>query len=452
MRSVVVGLVCAMFAALTVSTVAHAAGAPPLDAGQRAKGMKAAPALITAASLDCQVADAYYIGDQDDPKTHKKNGLYEIACSNGPGVLIIAHPDNTSQTVSCLELEGGPAGNFRCMLPGNANAAAGFTPIVSKVDPKCQVAKARALGQTADGHLVLEIACANGAGYIANAPYPVSASKPVTLQPCLAVADQEALKCKLTDDASQLAIIDQLAAQSGKPCQVKDRRYVLSTEDGMNFYEIACQDGHGYMLQQAADEHLVNTIDCANADFVGGGCTLTNARQARSEQNALYTQLAQKAGFDCQVSKYAPFASASAGHEVVELACSNRPDGAIAQFSASASEHGEIYPCSVSELKGFRCGLTQPDAGYALLTADLKKLGKTTCTVNGSRMVGVTAAGVGYMEVSCSDGGLGFMIGYTTTPALTAKDALVCNMASGIAGGCRMPANTRHSAPPAGGH
>jgi len=159
MRSVVVGLVCAMFAALTVSTVAHAAGAPPLDAGQRAKGMKAAPALITAASLDCQVADAYYIGDQDDPKTHKKNGLYEIACSNGPGVLIIAHPDNTSQTVSCLELEGGPAGNFRCMLPGNANAAAGFTPIVSKVDPKCQVAKARALGQTADGHLVLEIAC-----------------------------------------------------------------------------------------------------------------------------------------------------------------------------------------------------------------------------------------------------------------------------------------------------
>ena len=52
-----------------------------------------------------------------------------------------------------------------------------------------------------------------------------------------------------------------------------------------------------------------------------------------TEQAGLYSRLATKAGFACTVGKYAMFPS-KAREEVVELQCSNRPDGGVAVFDA----------------------------------------------------------------------------------------------------------------------
>jgi hypothetical protein len=230
-------------------------------------------------------------------------------------------------------------------------------------------------------------------------------------------------------------------AQTGKPCVIKDRGFIGVTSNGTSFYEAACQDGKGYVLQLSPGGGPAKAIDCAGADAIAGGCKLTDTRQAKTEQNSLYSQLAKKAGFDCTVSGYAPFAESMPGKEIVELVCSNRPDGAIALFPVSGGA-GEVYDCAHSELMSFRCSLTKPDAAFPRLTADLKGLGKATCQVSESRVVGVTADKRGYIEVGCADGLPGYMIEYSMSP-IAPKSTIVCAEAQGISGGCTLPHNKK---------
>ena len=57
----------------------------------------------------------------------------------------------------------------------------------------------------------------------------------------------------------------------------------------------------------------------------------------------------------------------------------------------------------------------------------------------------MTAERHGYIEVECSDGLPGFFIEYTAPvkDALTPVNVLACGMASGIAGGCKLPQNVK---------
>jgi hypothetical protein len=231
-------------------------------------------------------------------------------------------------------------------------------------------------------------------------------------------------------------------AQTGKPCVIKDRGFIGMAASGVTYFEAACQDGKGYVVQQSPGGAPAKAIDCVNADAIAGGCKLTDTRQAKTEQNSLYSQLAKKAGFDCTVSGYAPFAETMPGKEIVELTCSNRPDGAVAVFPVSGGGAGVVYDCAHSELMAFRCSLTKPTAAYAKLTADLRTLGKATCVVSESRVVGVTNDKRGYIEVGCADGLPGYMIEYTMSP-LAPKSTLVCAEAQGISGGCTLPHNKK---------
>lgn len=435
MRLMVIGLLCALLGVALAPTGALAAG---IDAGMKTKGMAAAPGLVQRAGLDCQPVSAAQLGQQQDPKTHATSTIVEIACKDREGFLVVDHGAAAApDAYTCLEMSGAAGGNLKCSLPENANPAQGLQSLVSRGAAGCQVAKARVLGH-APKETFFEVACQNGDGYVMETADTLSGKAP-TVSPCLAFLSSNNIKCTLSDTTAQLARVDQLAAQSDKPCQVKDRRYILTSEDNNNFYEVACQDGKGYVLQQGPDGKLAKTISCANADYIGGGCTLTNARQAQSEEAGIYTALAKKAGFDCAVSKYSPFEVANPGHEVVELACSNRPDGAIGVFPASGSEPGKILPCGPSELAGYRCGLTPQAAGYSNLTAALRKLGKTTCDVSSSRVVGLTADKQdGLIEVGCSDGKPGFLLDYAVA-SLTPKEATACTFAGKS---CTLPGNT----------
>ena len=211
------------------------------------------------------------------------------------------------------------------------------------------------------------------------------------------------------------------------------------------YYEVACNEGKGYVLEQLPTGALGQAVDCVEADAIAGGCTLTDTRQAKTDQNNLYSSLAKKAGYDCDVSGYAPLplpADIPAHSEVVEVSCKNRPDGAIAVFPATSSQTATIYDCAHSELVGYRCSLSKPAAAYDKLTAELKSFGKTSCTVSNARAVGVTADKKGYTEVACSDGLQGYMIEYSVSP-LKMTSVIVCSEAKGIAGGCTLAGNKK---------
>jgi len=447
MRPFVVGLIVALMAVILPATsfaaTAKPAAAKPVDPDSIKKGMAAAPGVITQAGIDCNLANARLLGKSTDPKTKVASSYYELACKDQEG-FIVAVPEKggQDQIYTCLEVANTPTSGAQCILPENADPKQGLKALVAKNKPNCDVTAARAIGQTTDRTAtVFEVACQGGPGYNIQASFPVSASKPAQFAPCFVLPADSPMKCTLTDAATSAAYVNALTAKMGQPCNVKGQRYVGATQDGSTFFEVACDNGKGYMIEQVANGDVKPAIDCAVADGIGGGCTLTNARQAQTEQAGLYSRLAHTAGYNCDVSRYAPFNVNVPGHEIVELACSNRPDGAVAIFPSSPSEKAQIYDCAHSEIAGYRCSFTKPDAALASLTADLNKLGKTSCTVSGSRFIAKTVDNEGFVEVACSDGNPGFVIAYTAGPPLAPKEATGCSFAKGILGGCQMPEN-----------
>jgi hypothetical protein len=445
MRRILVGLLAAIMAAVLPAASYAAekpAAAKPVDPESIKKGMAEAPGVITAAGVDCNLANARLLGKATDAKTKVASTYYEIACKDQEG-FVIATPDKggPAQIFTCLEVANTPGSGAQCQLPENADAKSGLHALVAKNKPNCNITNARAIGQTQDRTTtVFEVACQGGPGYIIDASFPVSAAKPATFAPCFALPPGSAMKCTLTDDATSAAYINAMVSKMGKPCDLANQRYVGATNDGASFFEVSCKDGKGYMIEQSANGAIKPAIDCASADNIGGGCTLTNAREAQTAQAGLYSKLAHNAGFACDVARYAPFSVNVPGHEVVEMSCGNRADGAVGIFPASPGEQAQILDCAHSELAGYRCSFTKADAALPSLTNDLKKLGKNSCVVSGERAVGVTADKVGYIEVACADGNAGYLIAYQM-PALTVKEAIVCTLAKDIVGGCQLPGN-----------
>ena len=442
MRPIAIGLtavlaLAALIPAAVISAPKEKDKPAAVDAKAREAGMKAAPDIAKAAGITCTVTDARLVG-QD-----KKAGAdyYEVACQEGLGFALVTAKDAAPKSYSCLETaqlaaDGKPSA-LACILPANANPKAGLAPYLAKANTTCDIQNARAIGAGAK-NTYFEVACKGTAGYIVTTSSPVNSGQDVTVNSCLLYDEGGNVSCKLTDKATQLAVVDTLAAASGKSCVVKDKRYVLSTKTD-NFFEVVCQDGKGYMLQQTgATGAFAKAIDCAQANFVGGGCTLSDAVAAQTEQAGLYTKLSAKAGFDCKVEKYGMLPSTDPRKEIVELKCSNRPEGGIGIFT---SDSNTVYDCVTSEMNGYRCSFTKPDAAFPRLTADLKGLGKASCVVSGSRIIGQTAT-QGFVEVACADGLPGWVMAYPlgqTTPK--PAELLSCLQAKGVGGGCKLPTN-----------
>ncbi len=437
-----------VLAAVGTAPNAFAAKGTEIPKEARTKGMAAAPGLVSSAGLDCQVSDARLVGEGTDAKTKAKTALYEIACTNSEGYLLQQSGAEAPAAFTCLQVaqsaaSGKGASANTCELPGNSDPKAGLAAFVAKSGVACTPVNVRAIGAS-PSNTFFELACQeqNG-GFILQTANPPRLDKPISANPCLAVPETSNLKCILTPRDAQLAVVDKLATSIGKPCAVKDRRFIGVTQGGEALYEVACQAGNGYVIEAKASGAFDKAIDCATADSVAGGCTLTDSRQAKTEQASLYTQLSKKAGYDCAVSGYAPLPASAdmpPQSEAVELKCSNRPDGAIAIFPANGAGHA--YDCAHSELIGYRCSLTKAPAAYDKLTGDLKALGKTSCQVSNARVVGLTADKKGYIEVACSDGLQGYMIEYSLNP-LKPATTLVCTQATGIGGGCSLPGNKK---------
>jgi hypothetical protein len=450
MRPFGIGVVVALLTASLSLSTAFAA-APTVNKDDRAKGMAAAPGLIQAGKIDCQLADARKLGDSVDAKTKVKSTLYELACTGNEGVVVEQTGDQPPQVFTCLEASqprpDGKPNPTTCILPGNADPKAGLVPYIAKTGVPCTADQVRPLGHSPTLS-VFELVCHESkGGYILETSAPPRLDQPAKMDPCVGFSESGNVKCTLTDRATQLAVVDKLVADSGTSCAIKPdgRAFIGVSQAGKMYYEVACTDGKGYMLEQASAGNGVKAIPCIQADAIAGGCKMTDTRQAKTDQNNLYSKMAKAAGYNCDVSGYALLpltADVPAHSEVAEITCSNRPDGAIAVFPATSTEKATIWDCAHSELFNYRCSLSKPSAAYSKLTDELVSFGKKSCTVSNARRVGVTADGKGYTEVACADGLQGYMIEYTLKP-LAMKSVIVCSEAKGISEGCTLPGNTK---------
>lgn len=442
MRPIGWGLAVALFAAVLAPVAvmsAPKAAAPAVSPEQHKQGMAEAPAIVQAAGLPCQVSDARFIGKQEDKKAKTSTSFYEVACGQSMGFILQAPQGGAPTAFTCIEAdtppEAGKPASLPCVLAGNSDPKAQLTPLLAKAGAQCVPENVRGIGQSKT-QTFMEVACQGGTGYVLIASAPFDASKAAEAQNCLNFDDGAGnIKCTLTDKATRLAVVDRYAKAATPTCVVKDRRYVGASKDNFNFYEVSCQDGKGYIYKVDSKDAVTQNWGCAQAGNILGGCQLTDSRQAASEQAGLYTKLAKNAGSNCDVDKYASFPQRG-NDEVVELACK---DGSSAIGIFPPTGKGEVLDCGRALAAGYKCSLGKPDAGYAALTADLKKFNATTtCKVSNSRLAAKTAKGTVLVEVACADGYKGYMIEYNTTPTVAAVAATGCN----FIGGCKLPGNT----------
>ncbi len=399
--------------------------------------------LIAAAGLSCTPTATRVGGDvMTSDKSPAK--IYEVACQEGMGYVLIAKTKGTEAPTAytcMMAAQPGADGKptpLACKLPANAHPELGLQPLIAQTGHACQIDKARTVGLGAT-QTYYEVACKDGAGYILQVPLKTGGPT-ISATTCLAFGPDSKVKCTLTSPAGQLAVVDGLAAATGK-CTPKDKRYVATDTAGTDYFEVACTDGKGYILHSDATGHLKETIDCAVASGIAGGCTMTDTRAALTQQSALYSNIAKKAGFNCDVSKYADFPAKDAANEVVELQCSNRPDGGVGVFPLRGGK-GRVFDCIRAITEGYKCSFTPESAVIPKLNAQLRGLNKGSCVVNGARAF-ASGDQSDYIEVSCADGGPGWVIQYPKASE-SPTGVLNCAQAAGFGtGGCQLPTNVK---------
>jgi hypothetical protein len=407
------------------------------EAKLKAEAAALAPKLITAGKVTCTPTNVEHLLGVG------QNLVIEVACAEGPGFQAVSASDGSNATISpCLPIPGTvyPLGSG-CQLASNSEEAVLRTlqPLANRAGGDCQVRKGLLIGRTAESELY-EVACASGVGQILQASVPKTDSSRVIAQTCMRIFAVVNYTCALTTPAANAAPIDALAGKAGRPCTVSNRRYVAATTGGSEYYEFACNEGAGFMVEANAKGEFVRAVTCVQAAGIGGGCTLSDAAGELASANANYSNLIKTAGFDCQVSKFRTFKPQEGSNlsDIIEAGCSNRPESVFAMIGNGKAE---VLNCVRARVEGFQCTYSTPEQSHALLTADLRKAGRTTCDVNGARVMG-TGRNAAYVEVACSDGAPGFVISY---PLGVGKptEAISCGLASSIGGGCQLPTNKR---------
>jgi hypothetical protein len=434
MRPLGIGLAIAVM----ISAMAGAAAAADKDTA-----MTDAPPLMQQKGIPCTVTNARTIVKNADVPDGKAS-FYEVACQGNLGYVVIKRSkEPLIQAEDCLlaskPLPNGKPNNLACKLPENADSKALLTALIAKQGRDCKVDNVRGIGQTPTQGII-ETSCTGGGGFIMM--LPIAAGAETSINPCIGydeLADSP-LKCQLTTPPQREDAIKQLVTAGGKPCTMTKHHFIGTTPEHSDYLEVACSEGKGYVLETDASGKFKSEIDCAMASGIAGGCTLTDARAAQTEQSGTYSKLAKKAGFNCDVAKYAAFASDKPGVDVVELQCSNRPDGGIGVFPATGP--GRVMDCVRSQNEGYKCSYTKEADVYPLLFAQLKAKGKTTCVVNGARGMGRSKDGEDYVEVACADGGPGWVLDYPAN-ADQPGSLLNCAQAASLGSGCQLPTNMK---------
>ena len=232
-----------------------------------------AQAAATAAGLACQVTEA------SNPGKAGADPVYEVACADAPGWLIIASA--TPQSFNCLAIAAsvaaGGTASSQCALPANQDGAAAMKGFAVRLGISCTIDQGVWVGRVPNEADRYEIGCANGDGAWVEADLK---GAPVKKIECLEVI-AAGRDCKFTTEAERLASFKaRLAGSPASGCDVSQVRIAGDTATD-RFYEVACRGAAGMMVSfNRTSGAFTKNYDCAASAGVAGGCKLTTAAPA----------------------------------------------------------------------------------------------------------------------------------------------------------------------------
>lgn len=246
--------------------------------------------------------------------------------------------------------------------------------------------------------------------------------------------------------------------RAGVRCTVTDAMYTgegnKPLPDGktvkVETYEVACQEGLGYLMEDLGDS--ANAYDCIVAQAAAANAAAQPEPEAKGKKaqtrvfptcklpgnqnlNASFQPVLAEAGARCTVTNVSYLgSSASTRMARYEVSCQeglgylvDRPETASAQGSLKAVD------CLAAEAGGYECTLT-PKAQRVAYVASLAGTSNRQCAVSDARAMGTNAQGASFYEVAC-----GAQPGYVmeVQNGRVAR-AIDCLEATGIGGGCKL--------------
>lgn len=245
--------------------------ARPAAAPDPAAILAAATAQAVAAGVTCQPTEAA------NPGKIGESDVYEIACANAAGYILIA--STPPQAFDCIELAGtaaiaraaDPAADVgqQCMLPANQNGLQVIGQWARDAGAACTIDQAQAVGKN-EGNMVYEVGCTDADGY-----WLEKVAGAFTLTPCTKVTQQGGA-CRFTTATEiHTGFQQKLAGTEAAGCQVTQIRLMGSNANG-EFYEAKCAtEGEGFITRLNPQGAVQQVYPCATAQRIGGGCTLT---------------------------------------------------------------------------------------------------------------------------------------------------------------------------------
>ena len=374
--------------------------------------------LLRDNSMTCQFDSARFVGRNSDGRT-----LYEVACSNEPGFLVL---DTTPpQSVNCIANNASVATRraqnpeaevgAECTIAANTDTAAAIRNYTQAAGITCAVEQARWVGSTTAGDQRYEVACPGPEGYWFDVTPTGSVHNKLD---CFQVAAAGGA-CEFSTGQEQATWLASLAAGSGRTCQANNSRFVgANGETGQRYFEVGCADGVGFMIRTDSNNNFESVIECAAAGGIAGGCTLSEmAAVAAASAEELQARLAS-AGITCEYVRSGPPRQETEGDRrtVVEFDCIDRPWGLVA-FLPNASGTPDSIDCLTAQARIGGCSLTSRNMlldNLGMLAAGRSQL--ASCAVSDFRMVGrLTSAQAGsengagdVVELRC-EGGTGYI-------------------------------------------
>lgn len=229
--------------------------------------------ILAAAGTPCEIVAAHNPG-----ATRQRKEIYEVACREGPGYLVVA--TDAPAILNCLHLaateEAQRAADASrpvtslCLLDQNKDAAAALRPLAARIDPACVVDQAAWIGRVGEDQDRYEIGCDGRDGlWLQTRVNQTGVTESFSCLDLAAMGES----CKFTTADEQAATVASWLPSGGPSCAA-DRARVVGVAGGARYYELSCDAGPGMMLRLTPQGRFDQAWPCAQATGIAGGCKL----------------------------------------------------------------------------------------------------------------------------------------------------------------------------------
>ncbi|MFT4090837.1 MAG: hypothetical protein QM645_08900 [Asticcacaulis sp.] len=242
--------------------------------------------LVTQADANCEVIDVAHRPKDSVIRNGKalSGQIYEVACQNTLGYLLLAKGSKLSEAVPChisWELRAENDNSYACRILANRYSPDWISERANAKLPDCGAVDALWINGFGKDTSIIEVSCANGLGGVLSFPSRRDTTdNQVSLISCLKLLESES-RCQNTDAAQAARTFSALFKTELPACTINNGRFIGANSTA-EFYEIGCEDAQPFILATTASGQFVTVLSCDKAASAGG-CQFATETKAASE-------------------------------------------------------------------------------------------------------------------------------------------------------------------------